>query len=76
MHELQLLLGSIARLVWEGTPLHLRQDAGVADLLHVFDAQYAPHHLLAAELLQGFEVKVPEALMPTPSLVVAGSQRG
>ena len=34
------------------------------------DAGQATDHLLLAELLQGFEVKVPEALMPAPRLII------
>ena len=34
------------------------------------DAGHAVDHLLLAELLQGFEMKVPEALMPAPRLII------
>ena len=34
------------------------------------DTGQAVDHLLLAELLQGFEVKVPEVLMPVPCLII------
>jgi hypothetical protein len=36
----------------------------------VVDAGHAADHLLLAELLQGLEVKMPEALVPAPHLIV------
>ncbi|KAG8048773.1 hypothetical protein GUJ93_ZPchr0009g1032 [Zizania palustris] len=51
VHELELLLGTKARLTREwGSPL-LGQHAGVTKLLHMLDTWHAPHHLLDAELL-------------------------
>lgn len=75
MHELELLLGSEARLARERVLLLLDHDAGVAELLHMVDARHALHHLLGAELLQGFEAEVPKALVPPPSLVIAASSK-
>ena len=66
MHELQLLLGAEAHLVGEGEPPLLGEDAGVAELLHMFDSWHALHHLLVAELLQVLKVEVPKALVPSP----------
>jgi hypothetical protein len=48
----------------------LRQHADVVELLHVVKARQALYHLLGTELLQGLEVKVPEALVPPACLVV------
>jgi hypothetical protein len=38
-------------------------------------ARHAPHHLLGVELPQSLEVEVPEALVPSPNLVVAASYK-
>ncbi|RLN13108.1 hypothetical protein C2845_PM09G13320 [Panicum miliaceum] len=78
MHELEPLLGSEARLLGKGEPPLLRHHADVAELLHVVEAWQASHHLLGTEPLhllgteplQGLEVKVPEALVPLPRLVI------
>src|SRR5438132_4848029 len=75
VHELEPLLGSEARLLGKGEPPLLRQHADVAELLHVVKARQASHHLLGMEPLQGLEVKVPEALVPLPSLVVPTSNK-
>jgi hypothetical protein len=75
VYELQLLLGAEARLAREGEPPQLGEDASVAELLHVVDVRYAPHHLLAAELPQGLKVEVPKALVPSPSVVVAAGYK-
>ena len=73
MNELQLLLGAVARLVWEGkTPL-LRRHAGVAELLDMVDGRHPLHHLLSTELPQGHKVEVPKALVPTPHIVIVAS---
>jgi hypothetical protein len=73
VHELELLLGSEAHLLGKGEPPLLRQHVDVAELLHVVEAWQASHHLLGTEPLQGLEVKVPEALVPLPHLVVPTS---
>jgi hypothetical protein len=70
VHELEPLLGSEARLLWKGEPPLLRQHTDVAELLHVIKARHASYHPLGTEPLQGLEVKVPEALVPLPRLVV------
>jgi hypothetical protein len=75
MHELELLLGSEARLLGKGEPPLLRQHTDVAELLHVVKARQASYHPLDTEPLQGFEVKVPEALVPLPRLVVPTSSK-
>jgi hypothetical protein len=54
----------------------LGEDTGVAELLHVLDAQHTLHHLLVAELLQSLEVEMPKALVPQPSVIVAASWVG
>jgi hypothetical protein len=38
-------------------------------------AQHASYHPLGTELLQGLEVKVPEALVPLPRLIVPTSSK-
>ena len=38
VHELQLLFGAEARLAGEGEPPLLGEDAGVVELLHVFNS--------------------------------------
>ena len=50
--------------------LQLGHHTGVTELLDVVDAGHAVDHLLLAELLQGFEVKVPEVFVPTPRLII------
>ncbi|RLM55124.1 hypothetical protein C2845_PM10G19930 [Panicum miliaceum] len=73
VHELEPLLGSEARLLGKGEQPLLRQHADIAELLHVVEAWQASHHLLGTEPLQGLEVKVPEALVPLPRLVIPTS---
>jgi hypothetical protein len=41
----------------------------------VVNARQASYHPLGTELLQGLEVKVPEALVPLPRLVVLTSSK-
>jgi hypothetical protein len=67
VHELEPLLGSKARL--------LCQHTDVAELFYVVKAQQASYHPLGTEPLQGLEVKVPEALVPLPRLVVPTSSK-
>jgi hypothetical protein len=71
VHELELLLGTEARLARKGEPPLLGEDAGVTELLHVLDSRHALRHLLVAELLQGLRVKVPKALVPPLGVIVA-----
>jgi hypothetical protein len=75
VHELEPLLGSKARLLEKGEPPLLRQHADVAELLHVVKARQASYHPLGTEPLQGLEVKVPEALVSLPRLVVPMSNK-
>jgi hypothetical protein len=75
VHELEPLLGSEARLLGKGEPPLLRQHTDVAELLHVVKARQASYHPLGTEPVQGLEVKVPEALMPLPRLVVPTSSK-
>ena len=70
MHQLELLGGAVGGLTREGLALQLGHHTGVAELLDVVDAGHAADHLLLVELLQGLEVKMPEALMPAPRLIV------
>jgi hypothetical protein len=44
-------------------------------LLHVVKARQASYHPLGTEPLQGLEVKVPEAIVPLPRLVVPTSSK-
>jgi hypothetical protein len=71
VHKLEPLLGSEARLLGKGEPPLLRQHVDVVELLHVVEARQTSYHPLGIELLQGLEVKVPEALVPLPRLVVS-----
>jgi hypothetical protein len=75
VHELELLLGSEARLLGKGEPPLLRQHIDVTELLHVVKARQASYHPLDTEPLQGLEVKVPEALMPLSCLIVPTSSK-
>jgi hypothetical protein len=75
VHELELLLGSEARLLGKGEPPLLCQHADVADLPHVVKARQTSYHPLGTEPLQRLEVKVPEALVPLPRLVVPTSSK-
>jgi hypothetical protein len=75
VHELEPLLCSEARLLGKGEPPLLCQHTDVAELLHVVKARQASYHPLGAEPLQGLEVKVPEALVPLPRLVVPTSSK-
>jgi hypothetical protein len=69
------LLGSEARLLGKGEPPLLRQHADVAELLHVVRTRQTSYHPLGTEPLQGLEVKVPEALVPLPRLIVPTSSK-
>jgi hypothetical protein len=62
-------------LLGKGKPPLLRQYADVAKLLHVVKTWQAPYHLLGTEPLQGLEVKVLEALVPLPCLIVSMSRK-
>jgi hypothetical protein len=75
VHELEPLLGSEARLLGKGESPLLRQHTDVAELLHVVKARQASYHPLVTESLQGLKVKVPEALVPLPRLVVLTSTK-
>jgi hypothetical protein len=75
VHELEPLLGSEARLVGKGKPPLLRQHTDVIELLHVVKARQTSYHPLGTESLQGLEVKVPEALVSLPHLVVPMSSK-
>jgi hypothetical protein len=75
VHEVEPLLSSEARLLGKGEPPLLRQHADVAKLLHVVKAQQASYHPLGTEPAQGLEVKVSEALVPLPRLVVPTSSK-
>jgi hypothetical protein len=70
VHELEPLIGSEARFLGKGESHLLHQHADVVELLHVVKARHALYHLLDTELLQGLEVKVAEALVPLPRLIV------
>ena len=70
MHQLELLGAMVGGLTQEGSALQLGHHIGVAELINVVDAGHATNHLLA-ELLQGFEVKVPEMLMLAPRLIIS-----
>jgi hypothetical protein len=70
VHELGPLLGSEAQFLGKGEPPLLRQHADITELLHVVKAWQALYHLLSTEPLQDLEVKVPEALVPLPRLIV------
>jgi hypothetical protein len=60
----------VGGLMREGPTLQLGHHTGVAELLDVVDAGHAVDHLHLAEMLQGFEVKVPEALVLVPRLII------
>jgi hypothetical protein len=75
VHELEPLLGSKARLLGKGEPPLLRQHTDVVELLHMVKARQASYHPLGTEPLQGLEVKVSEALVPLPRLVVSTSSK-
>jgi hypothetical protein len=70
VHEFEPLLGSEARLLGKGEPPLLRQHTDVAKLLYVVKARQTSYHPLGTESLQGLEVKVPEALVSLPCLIV------
>jgi hypothetical protein len=70
VHELEPLLGSEAQFLGKGEPSLLRQHTDITELLHVVKARQTLYHLLGTELLQGLEVKVPEALVPLPRLII------
>ena len=71
MHQLELLGGAVGGLTREGTTLQLGHHTGVVELLDVVDAGHAVDHLLLIELLQGFKVKMPKALVPAPRLIIS-----
>jgi hypothetical protein len=75
VHELESLLGSEARLLGKGESSLLHQYTDVAELLHMVKARQASYHPLGTEPLQGLEVKVPEALVPLPRLIVPTSSK-
>jgi hypothetical protein len=75
VHELEPLLGSEARLLVKGEPPLLHQHIDIVELLHVVKARQASYHPLGTEPLQGLEVKVPEALVPLPLLIVPTSSK-
>jgi hypothetical protein len=75
VHELEPLLDLEARLLGKGEPPLFHQHTDVAELLHVVKAQQASYHPLGTEPLQGLEVKVLEALVPLPRLVVPMSSK-
>jgi hypothetical protein len=75
VHELEPLLGSEARLLWKGEPPLLRQHTDITELLHVVKARQGSYHPVGTEPLQGLKVKVPEALVPLPRLVVPTSSK-
>jgi hypothetical protein len=62
-------------LLGKGESPLLRQHTDVAELLHVVKARQASYHPLVTESLQGLKVKVPEALVPLPRLVVLTSTK-
>ena len=73
MHKLEPLLGSETCPLGKGESLLFRQHSDVAELLHMVKARQASHRLRGIEPLQGLKVKVPEALVPLPRLVVSTS---
>jgi hypothetical protein len=75
VHELEPLLGSEAQLLGKGEPPRLHQHVNVAELLHVVKARLVSYHPLGTEPLQGLEVKVPEALVSLPRLIVSTSSK-
>ena len=70
MHQLELLGGAVEGLTREGPVLQPSHHTGVTQLIDVVDAGHAANHLLVAELLQGFEMKVPKTLVPAPRLII------
>jgi hypothetical protein len=75
VHELKPLLGSKARLLGKKEPPLIHQHTDIAELLHVVKTCQASYHPLDTELLQGLEVKVSEALVSLPRLVVPMSNK-
>jgi hypothetical protein len=75
MHELKSFLGSEAQLLEKGEPPLLCQHADITELLHMVKAWQASYHPLGTEPLQGLKVKVPEALVPLPCLIVLTSSK-
>jgi hypothetical protein len=75
VHELEPLLGSEAQLLEKGEPPPLRHHTDVTELLHVVKARQDSYHPLGTEPLQGLKVKVPEALVTLPRLVVPTSSK-
>jgi hypothetical protein len=72
---LESLLVSEARLLGKGEPPLLHQHTDVTELLHVVKARQASYHPLGTEPLQGLEVKVTEALVVLPRLIVPTSSK-
>jgi hypothetical protein len=62
-------------LLGKEEPPLLRQHADVAKLLHVVKARQALYQPLGTEPLQSFELKVLEALVPLPRLIVPTSSK-
>jgi hypothetical protein len=75
MHKLEPLLVSEARLPGKREPPLLHQHVDVTELLHVVKTRQASYHPLGTEPLQGLEVKVPEALVPLPCLIILMSSK-
>jgi hypothetical protein len=75
VHELELLLGSEARLLGKKEPPLLHQHTDVAELLHVVKARQTSYHPLGTEPLQSLKMKVPEALVPLSRFVVPTSSK-
>jgi hypothetical protein len=75
MPELEPLLGLEAQLMEKGEPPLLCQHTDITELLHVVKAWLASYHPLGTEPLQGLKVKVPEAFVPLPCLVVPTSSK-
>jgi hypothetical protein len=57
-------------LLGKGEPPLLHQHVDIAKLLHVVMARQTSYHPLGTEPLHGLEVKVPEALVSLPRLVI------
>jgi hypothetical protein len=75
VHVLEPLLISEARLRGKGEPPLLHQHTDVVELLHVIKARQASYHPLDTEPLQSLEVKVLEALVSLPRLVIPMSSK-
>jgi hypothetical protein len=75
VHELEPLLSSEARLLGKRESHLLHQRTDIAELFYVVKARQASYHPLDTEPLQGLEVKVSEALLPLPRLVLPMSSK-